>query len=161
MEGGGICDPGTQGFVVANCGNSVLHGHIYPGIIIHVSCCCYLLSLLLRWLGMHRQSETRAGNHRRHTRTRNASLPTQANNAERAANSKPPTRVLYIHLTRTPHTHHTHPVPPRQRAQIRQHSTQRAATGTRPAHTQLKSRRQGSPPAPKITLRHRSACSVD
>ena len=28
---------------------------------------------------MHRQSEPRAGNHQRHTRTRNVSLPTQAN----------------------------------------------------------------------------------
>ena len=39
---------------------------------------------------MHRQSETRAGNHRRHTRTRNASLPTQANHTARGARKQPP-----------------------------------------------------------------------
>ena len=58
---------------------------------------------------MRRQSETRAGNHRRHTRTINASPPTQANNAARAANSNHPTRPLYMHLIGTPHTHHTVP----------------------------------------------------
>ena len=40
---------------------------------------------------------------------RNASPPAQANNATRAANSNPPTRALYMHLIRTPHTHHTAP----------------------------------------------------
>ena len=39
---------------------------------------------------MHRQSETRAGNHRRHTRTRNASLPTQANLTAQGARKQPP-----------------------------------------------------------------------
>ena len=39
---------------------------------------------------MHRQSETRAGNHQRHTRTRNASLPTQANHTVRGARKQPP-----------------------------------------------------------------------
>ena len=35
-----------------------------------------------QWLGMYTQSETREGTHRRHTRTRNANLPTQDNNIE-------------------------------------------------------------------------------
>ena len=39
---------------------------------------------------MNRQSETRAGNHRRHTRTRNASPPTQASNTARGARKQPP-----------------------------------------------------------------------
>ena len=58
---------------------------------------------------MYRQSETRAGNHRRYARTRNVSPPTQANNAAGAANSNPTTRSLYMHITRKPHTHHTAP----------------------------------------------------
>ena len=33
----------------------------------------------------------------------------QANNAARAANSKPPDRALYMHLTRTPHMQYTAP----------------------------------------------------
>ena len=39
---------------------------------------------------MHRQSKTRAGNHQRHTRTRNVSLPTQANHTARGARKQPP-----------------------------------------------------------------------
>ena len=42
-----------------------------------------------------------------HKRTTNATPPAQANHAARATNGNPPTRSLYIHLTRTPHTHHT------------------------------------------------------
>ena len=42
-----------------------------------------------RWLGMRKQSGTRAGNHERHTRTISTSPPTQANNAARAANGNP------------------------------------------------------------------------
>ena len=48
---------------------------------------CYKATQQLR---MHRQSETRAGNDRRHTRTRNASLPTQANHSARGARKQPP-----------------------------------------------------------------------
>ena len=39
---------------------------------------------------MHRQSKTRAGNHRRHTRTRRTSLPAQANHTARGARKQPP-----------------------------------------------------------------------
>ena len=39
----------------------------------------------------------------------------QPTNVARAANSNPPTRVLYMHLTRTPHTHHTVPCATRNR----------------------------------------------
>ena len=39
---------------------------------------------------MQRQSEPRAGNHQRHTHTRNASLPTQANHTVRGARKQPP-----------------------------------------------------------------------
>ena len=63
-----------------------------------------------QWLGMYRQSETRSGQHRRHTPTRNASLPTQANNIARGARKQPPPiRALYIQLAKIPHTHHTTP----------------------------------------------------
>ena len=41
---------------------------------------------------MHRQSEPRAGNQQRHTRTRNVSLPTQANHTARGARKQPPNR---------------------------------------------------------------------
>ena len=68
--------------------------------------CCYKET---RWLSMHKQAGTRAGNHHRHTRTINVSPPTQAKNATRATNGNPPTRPLYMHLTRTPHTNHTAP----------------------------------------------------
>ena len=95
-----------------------------------------------RWLGMRRQSESRAGNHRRHTRTPNASPPTQANNAARAANSNHPTRVRYMHLSKslllayaflttaslcksskTPHT--DHPASCAIKAETSQHGTHR------------------------------------
>ena len=47
---------------------------------------------------MHRQSETRAGNHQSHTRTRNASLPTQANHTARGARKQPPTHMRTTQL---------------------------------------------------------------
>ena len=53
---------------------------------------------------MLQQSGTIAGNRQRHTRTINASPPTQANHAARPANGNPPTRPLYMHLARTHHT---------------------------------------------------------
>ena len=64
-----------------------------------------------QYSGMYRQSETRAGNHRRHTRTRNASPPTQANHTARGARKQPnpPTRAPYMQLAKTPHTHQTTP----------------------------------------------------
>ena len=40
-------------------------------------------------------------------------------------NGNPPIRLLHTHPTMTPHTHHTHPVPPRHQPQIRQHGTHR------------------------------------
>ena len=49
-----------------------------------------------RWLGMHKQAGTRAGNHLRHTRTINFSPPMQANNSARATKGSPPTRSLYM-----------------------------------------------------------------
>ena len=64
------------------------------------------------WLGMRQQSGTRAGTHQRHTRTINVSPTTQANCAARAINGKRPTRPLYMHLTRTPHTGRTMPIGP-------------------------------------------------
>ena len=54
-------------------------------------------------------------------RIRNASPPTQANNAARAPKISPPTRARYMHLTKTPDMHHL--VPPRHQAQISQHGT--------------------------------------
>ena len=42
------------------------------------------------WLGMHRQSETRAGQHRRHTRTRKQTYQRRANNNARGARKQPP-----------------------------------------------------------------------
>ena len=54
---------------------------------------------------MHRQSETRAGNHhQRHTRTRNASLPTQANHTARGARKQPPIQGT-IHAASEDTTH--------------------------------------------------------
>ena len=58
---------------------------------------------------MHRKSETRAGNHRRHTRTRNASLPTQANHTARGARKHPPNQgALHAASENTTHiSNHT------------------------------------------------------
>ena len=58
---------------------------------------------------MHRQSEPRAGNHQRHTRTRNASLPTQANHTVRGARKEPPNWALHMQLAKIPHTQQTTP----------------------------------------------------
>ena len=60
-------------------------------------------------LGMYRQSETRAGKHRRHTRTRNASLPTQAHHTARGARKQPPNQgAVQAASEDTTHTsHHT------------------------------------------------------
>ena len=48
------------------------------------------------WLGMRKQSGAGAGNHQSNTRVLNTSPPT------RATIDNPPTRPLYMHLTRTP-----------------------------------------------------------
>ena len=53
---------------------------------------------------MHMQTETRAGNHQRHTRTRNASLPTQANNTAHGARKQPPNQGA-IHAASEDTTH--------------------------------------------------------
>ena len=62
-----------------------------------------------------------------------------------------------MHLTRTTHAHHTASCA--SKALVRDGSTAptAGATGTRAAHTQLKSRRRGVAPAPGFTQRHRSA----
>ena len=62
---------------------------------------CYTETQLL---GMYRQSETRAGKHRRHTRTRNASLPTQANDTARGARKQSPNQGA-THAAREDTTH--------------------------------------------------------
>ena len=51
---------------------------------------------------MQRQSEPRAGNHQRHTHTRNASLPTQANHTVRGACSTDGGFLIREHKTYTP-----------------------------------------------------------
>ena len=57
---------------------------------------------------MHKQAGTREGNHQRQKRTINFSPPTQANSAARATNVNPPLHAPpCMHLSRTPHTHHT------------------------------------------------------
>ena len=56
-----------------------------------------------QWLGVYRQ-ETRAGNYQRHTRTRNVSLPTQANHTARGARKQPPNQGA-IHAASQDTTH--------------------------------------------------------
>ena len=63
----------------------------------------------MQWLGMYRNSETRAGNHRRHTRTRNASYQRRPTTLHEVQGSNPPIRALYMQLTKIPHTHYTTP----------------------------------------------------
>ena len=69
--------------------------------------CCYRET---QWSGMYRQSETRAGNHRMHTRTRNASSPTQANNTARGAWKQAPNQDT-LHAASEDTTHKSHRVP--------------------------------------------------
>ena len=106
-----------------------------------------------QWLGMYRQSETRAGNHRRHTRTRNASLPTQANNTARGGRKQPPNQGT-IHAAGEDTTHikpriaytcpttaslcntkciTPHRVPPLCQAQISHRSTHRGRNRYQPS----------------------------
>ena len=53
---------------------------------------------------MYRQSETRAGNHQRHARARNASSPTQANNTARGARTQPPNQGTIHAASEDTHT---------------------------------------------------------
>ena len=85
---------------------------------------------------MHRQSETRAGNHRRHTRTRNASLPTQANHTARGARKQPPNWALHMQLAKIPHTHQTTP-PATRAASADQHGTHRGRNRYHPSTKHL------------------------
>ena len=69
-----------------------------------------------RWLGMHQQAGTRAGNHQRHTRTHDKRQPTNGNNATRATNGNPATRLLLAtSCTCIEAIHHTHITPRTQR----------------------------------------------
>ena len=89
-----------------------------------------------RWLGMHRQSKTDAGNRERHTRISNASPPTQANNTVRATNSNIPTKALYMHLTWTPDTQCTAPCATEAPGTDRPHGTHHGCNRNPPsAHT--------------------------
>ena len=72
---------------------------------------------------MHRQSEPRAGNHQRHTRTRNVSLPTQANHTARGARKQPPNRGA-IHAASEDTTHTSNHTATRA-ASADQHGTHR------------------------------------
>ena len=62
------------------------------------SICCQTTASLC-----NKESEPRAGNHQRHTRTRNVSLPTQANHTVRGAR-KPPIGALHMQLAKIPQT---------------------------------------------------------
>ena len=84
---------------------------------------------------MQRQSEPRAGNHQRHTHTRNASLPTQANHTVRGARKQPPNWALHMQLAKIPHTHQTTP-PATRAASAEQHGTHRGRNRYHPStHT--------------------------
>ena len=64
--------------------------HAPPSRACSTSTVCYKET---RWIGMHKQAGTRAGNQRTHTRTINISPPTQANNATQATNGNQPTPI--------------------------------------------------------------------
>ena len=107
--------------------------HIYA--FLTVASLCYKDT---PWLGMYRQSETRAGNHRGHTCTRNISPPTQANNTARGARKQPFNQgTIHAASEDTTHTSNIpHRVPPLRQAQISQRSAHRRRNRYRPnAHT--------------------------
>ena len=113
-----------------------------------------------QWLGMYRQSETRAGQHRRHTHTRHASLPTQANEVQ---GSNPPTRALCMQLAKIPHTHHTTPcatIAPGADKPARHPPQAQCLLRTDPAHTHLIASRRGNSPVPESMPRHWSCHGI-
>ena len=71
-----------------------------------------------------------AGNHRRHTRTRNASLPTQANHTARGARKQPPNQGT-IHAASEDTTHPSNHTACHPGIQTHAHST--APTGSHAA----------------------------
>ena len=95
---------------------------------------------------MHKKAGTRAGNHQRHTQQ------TQQRCASHKQGNSP-TTPLYMHLTNTPHSHHTAPCA----TEAPDTDTGATAAGTRAAHIQLKARRWGNPPAPARKPRRGSA----
>ena len=113
-----------------------LNSQIEGGCVGDSSCahvCCYKET---RWLGMDRQSETRAGKHRRHTRTRNASLPTQANHTARGARKQPPNQgAIHAASEDTIHTSHHTACHQCDRRRYASTAPTAGATGTSPAHT--------------------------
>ena len=122
------------------CDVSVGQMHVQrPGWGIAVCGSCNALRLRCyketQELGMHRQSETRAGNQRRHTRTRNASLPTQANHTARGARKQNPNQGA-IHAASEDTTLTSHHAPPLRQAQISQLGTHRGRNRYQPSsHT--------------------------
>ena len=101
---------------------------------------------------MHRQSEPRAGNHQRHTHTRNASLPTQANHTVRGARKQPPNWALHMQLAKIPHTHQTTPHAT-SAAGADQRGTHRGRNRYHPsAHTTLRRGARATPRRPKTRL---------
>ena len=112
---------------------------------------------------MHRQSETRAGNHQRHTRARSVSLPTQANHTARGARKQPPNKgaPVAMHLVSCwisevcykemrsfgmleqagnraeNHQRDTHQTPAQQRRPTALHERQTAIPPTRPLYKHL------------------------
>ena len=95
-----------------------------------------------------------AGKHRRLTRTRNASLPTQASHTPRGARKQPPNQgAIHAASEDTTHTsNHTacHRCSRRRPARYPPRAQQVPSQRTH----KLKTRRRGNSPAPKITSRH-------
>ena len=89
---------------------------------------------------------------------KNSSPPTQTNNTARAAKKQPPNQGA-THASKNDNTHVSHRNLCHQVTRNRQASTAptAVATGTGPAHTQLKARLPGEPPAPESTYMHCSA----
>ena len=112
---------------------------------------------------MYRQSETRAGNHRRHTRMRNTSHKRRPTTLYKVQGSNPSTRALYMQLAKIPHTHHTTPcatIAPGADKPARHPPQAQCLLRTDPAHTHLIASRRGNSPVPESMPRHWSCHGI-
>ena len=77
---------------------------LYATCLAADTCLCIPMFMLQRdaIVGHTEAIRTQSRNHQRHTHTRNASLPTQANHTVRGARKQPPNWALHMQLAKIP-----------------------------------------------------------
>ena len=106
----------------------------------------------MQWLGMYRQSETRAGNHQGTHARETPAYQRRPRTLHEVQGSNPPIRALYMQLAKITHIHQTTPCATSAPGADKPPRHPPGATGASPAHTQLKTRRRVSSPAPESAL---------